>query len=68
MNATAQVRAFMHRHKITTADLIDVGDEDLDSPNFGKVEYVRHVGQCRQMMRRLAVSFLDLEQTDARPQ
>jgi hypothetical protein len=68
MNTTAQVRAVMHKHKIAAADLIEVGDEDLGSPNFGKAEHARHVGQCRQMMRQLAVSFVDLEQTDARPE
>jgi hypothetical protein len=58
--ATAEVRSFMHRRKITTADLIEVGGEDLSSPNFSKVERARHVEQCWQMMARLAVSFLDL--------
>jgi hypothetical protein len=56
----------MHKHKIAVGDLIEVGGEDLSSPNFGKAERARHVGQCWQMMARLSVRFTDLEQADAR--
>jgi hypothetical protein len=59
--AADQVRAFMRRHKLVLADLIEIGGEDLQSPNFGKAERARHVGQCWQMMARLSVGFTDLE-------
>jgi hypothetical protein len=59
--AADQVRAFMRRHKLAPADLIEVGGEDSSSPDSGKAERARHVGQCWQMMARLSIRFADLD-------
>jgi hypothetical protein len=60
-----QVRTFMRRHKLALADLIEIGGEDLQSPDFRKAERARHVGQCWQMMARLSIHFADLEHEHA---
>jgi hypothetical protein len=59
--AAEQVRAFMRKRKITVEDLINIGGEDLQSPDFNKAERARHVGQCWQLMARLSIHFADLE-------
>jgi hypothetical protein len=64
--AADQVCAFMRRHKLALADLIEIGGEDLSSPDSNKAERARHVGQCWQMMARLSVLFTDLEQESVR--
>jgi hypothetical protein len=59
--AADQVRVFMRRHKLALADLINIGGEDLKSPDYRKAERARHVSQTWQMMARLSVCFTDLE-------
>jgi hypothetical protein len=63
--AADQVRTFMRKHKLEPDDLIEIGGEDLQSPDFRKAERARHVGQAWQMMARLSVHFTDLEHEHA---
>ena len=59
--AADQVCAFLRRHKLALTDLIEIGGEDLQSPDFRKAERARHVGQAWQMMVRFKIHFADLE-------
>ena len=61
--AADQVRGFMRKHKLTLDDLIEIGGEDLQSPDYRKAERARHVERCWQMMARLSICFDDLEHT-----
>jgi len=63
--AVEQVFAYLRKHKLTVKDLIEIGGEDLQSPDSGKAERARHVGQCWQMMARLSIHFADLEHEHA---
>jgi hypothetical protein len=63
--AADQVRSFMRKHKLALADLIEIGGEDLSSPDSSKVERARHVGQAWQMMARPSIHFADLERAHA---
>jgi hypothetical protein len=63
--ALDEIRTFMRRRKLALEDLIEIGGEDLSSPDPRKVERARHVGQCWQLMARLSVRFADLEHEHA---
>jgi hypothetical protein len=56
-----QVFTYLRRHKLEVADLIEIGGEDLSSPDFRKAERARHVGQAWQMMARLSIHLVDLK-------
>jgi hypothetical protein len=56
-----QVFTYLRRHKLSVEDLIDIGGEDLQSPDSRKVERARHAGQAWQMLARLKIHFADLE-------
>jgi hypothetical protein len=62
LGLVAQVFDFMRKQRITLADLIEMGGEDLDSSDFRKVEIARRVGTCWALMARLGVTFGRLEQ------
>jgi hypothetical protein len=55
----AEVLAFIAKHKLSLADLIEVGGESLSSRD---VEKARRVANSWALMARLNVKFADLEQ------
>jgi hypothetical protein len=61
--AAARVFEFMRKRKLTLADLIEVGGEDLRSPDSKIVKRARAVEQCWSLMARFSLSYPDLEKT-----
>ena len=57
----AEVFVFMKKHGLTLEDLIEIGGEDLKSPNPKKVEKAKRVEKCWALMARLSVSYANLE-------
>jgi hypothetical protein len=60
-HAVDQIFAYLRKHKLAIGDLIEIGGEDLSSPDRRKAERARHVGQAWQMLARLKIHFADLE-------
>jgi hypothetical protein len=59
--AVVEIFDFMRRHKLTLADLIEVGGEDFRSPDSQIANRARAVSRCWEMMARLSLKFADLE-------
>jgi hypothetical protein len=59
--AVKHVFEFLRRHGLALADLIEVGGEDLKSPNPKCVERARRVERCWTLIARLGLAFATLE-------
>jgi hypothetical protein len=60
--AVVEIFGFIRRHKLTLADLIEVGGENLRSSNSQIANRARAVSRCWELMARLSLKFADLEQ------
>jgi len=56
-----QVFAYLRRHRITLDDLINIGGEDLESPNAVLRERTHRVEKSWSLIARLGVVFAELE-------
>jgi hypothetical protein len=65
--AVGQVGEYMRKHRLSLADLIDVGGEDLRSADPGVAGKARAVSRCWELMARLQVTHIDLETALPRP-
>jgi hypothetical protein len=59
--AVGQVHEYMRKHKLSLADLIDVGGEDLRSADPGLAGKARAVSRCWELMARVRVTHIDLK-------
>jgi F0F1-type ATP synthase beta subunit len=59
--AVAEVFRFMRKRKLTLADLIEVGGQDLQSPDSQIVNRARAIEKCWALMAQVSVSYSDLE-------
>jgi len=60
-HAVEQVREYMRRHRLSLADLTEMGGEDLRSANPKRRRKALHVEKCWALMARLHVRHVDLE-------
>jgi len=60
-HAVEQVREYMRRHRLSLADLTEMGGEDLRSTNPKRRRKALHVEKCWALMARLHVRHVDLE-------
>src|SRR6516165_218338 len=60
--AVVEVLDLMRKRGLSLDDLIQVGGEDLKSPNPKRVKKAHYVEKAWALMARLSVKFADLEQ------
>ena len=56
-----QVFAYLRRHRITLDDLINIGGEDLESPNAVLRELAHRIEESWSLIARFGVVFAELE-------
>jgi hypothetical protein len=57
----AEVFAYLKRYGITRDELINIGSEDLNSPDVGLVAKAQRVEKCWSLVAELKLVFADLE-------
>jgi hypothetical protein len=57
--AVTQVLEFMRKHRLSAADLVEIGGEDLRSPRTRAK--ARDVELCWELIARLGLKYADLE-------
>ena len=62
--AVAEVLEFMRKRRLKLNDLIDIGGEDLRSPDKGRAGKARCVEKTWELMARLGVKYADIEQSE----
>jgi hypothetical protein len=65
--AVAQVVEFMRKKNLTLDDLVNVGGQDLKSPDKSKDGKARCVENAWALMARIGVKYADLEQSEPSP-
>src|SRR5262249_50904787 len=65
--ATAQVAEYMRKKKLALDDLVNVGGDDLKSPDPKRAEKARRVSACWELMARLGTKFVHIEQSEHAP-
>jgi len=59
--AIEEVLAFMQKHKLTIADLIECCGSQLKSPNRRIADRARRIDRCWDLMARTGVRYANLE-------
>jgi hypothetical protein len=59
--AAGHVSEFMRKHKLSIADLIEIGGEDLKSPDRKCAHKVRRVADAWKLIAQLGISYVVLE-------
>ena len=65
--AVVEVLDLMRKRGLSLDDLIQVGAEDLKSPNPKRVKKAHYAEKAWALMARLSVKFADLEQAPGQP-
>lgn len=60
-DAVTEVFAYMRKHKLSMAELIEIGGQDLRSKNPGRAGKARAVSRCWELIAQLHLDYAALE-------